>query len=101
MYGNLPYTDSMAAPLKDRRIELRVTSAQKAAIEQAAALQGRSVTDFSAETLMERAEEVIQRDRQLRVDAIRFDAFIEVLDRPARSIEQLRDLLTRESVFVD
>lgn len=101
MYGDLPYTPFMAAPLKDRRIELRVTSAQKAAIEQAAALQGRSVTDFSADALMERAEEVIQRDRQLRVDAIQFDAFIEVLDRPPRSIDQLRDLLARESVFVD
>lgn len=101
MYGNLPYTHEMSAPLKDRRIELRVTSAQKSAIEEAAALQGRSVTDFSAEALTQRAEEVIQRDRQLRVDAIRFDAFLEVLDRPARSVHGLRELLTRESVFVD
>ena len=91
----------MASPLKDRRIELRVTSAQKAAIEEAAALQGRSVTDFSAETLVARADEVIQRHRQLRVDAIRFDAFLEVLDRPAQSLDGLRSLLTRGSVFVD
>ncbi|PVE98323.1 DUF1778 domain-containing protein [Microbacterium sp. TPD7012] len=91
----------MASPLKDRRIELRVTSAQKAAIEEAAALQGRSVTDFSAETLVARADEVIQRDRQLRVDAIRFDAFLEVLDRPAQNLDGLRSLLTRGSVFVD
>lgn len=91
----------MNAPLKDRRIELRVTSAQKAAIEEAAALQGRSVTDFSAETLMARAEEVIQHDRQLRVDAIRFDTFIEVLDRPAQSLDGIRALLTRGSIFVD
>jgi len=91
----------MNAPLRDRRIELRVTSAQKAAIEEAAALQGRSVTDFSAETLVARADEVIQRDRQLRVDAIRFDAFIEVLDRPAQSLDGLRSLLTRGSLFVD
>jgi uncharacterized protein (DUF1778 family) len=91
----------MTAPLKDRRIELRVTSAQKAAIEEAAALQGRSVTDFAAEALTARADEVIQRDRQLRVDAIRFDTFIEVLDRPAQNLDGLRALLTRGSVFVD
>ncbi|CAH0262636.1 hypothetical protein SRABI76_03527 [Microbacterium oxydans] len=91
----------MTAPLKDRRIELRVTAAQKAAIEEAASLQGRSVTDFSADALMARADEVIQRDRQLRVDAIRFDAFIEVLDRPAQSLDGLRELLTRKSLFVD
>ena len=91
----------MGTPVKGKRIELRVTAEQKSAIETAAALQGRSLTDFSAETLMERAHEVIQRDRQLRVDAIQFDAFLEVLDRPPRSINGLRELLARESVFVD
>ncbi|MDX2398961.1 DUF1778 domain-containing protein [Microbacterium algeriense] len=50
---------------------------------------------------MERAQEVIQRDRRLRVDAIRLDAFVEVMDRPPRSVAELRDLLTRETVFVD
>lgn len=91
----------MSAPLKDRRIELRVTAAQKSAIETAAALQGRSVTDFSTAVLAEHAQSVIQHDRQLRVDAVRFDAFIEILDQPARNVEGLRQLLRRESVFVD
>jgi len=38
---------------------------------------------------------------QFRVDAVHFDAFIEVMDRPARTVDGLRDLLSRESVFVD
>ncbi|WP_404810427.1 type II toxin -antitoxin system TacA 1-like antitoxin [Microbacterium algeriense] len=56
---------------------------------------------YTASTLVERAQEVIQRDRRLRVDAIRLDAFVEVMDRPPRSVAELRDLLTRETVFVD
>ena len=41
----------MASPTKSERIELRVTAEQKSEIEQAAALSGRSVTDFSVTVL--------------------------------------------------
>jgi uncharacterized protein (DUF1778 family) len=86
---------------KSARLDFRVTAEQKATIEEAAAIEGRSLTDFSASTLVERAQEIIQRDRRLRVDAVRFDAFVEVMDRPPRSVAGLRELLTRETVFVD
>lgn len=92
---------SASAPLKNARLEFRITSEQKDAIEEAAAIEGRTVTDFSASALYERAQEVIERERRLRVDAIRFDAFIEVMDRPSRSVAGLHELLSRESVFVD
>lgn len=104
MYGDLPYTYLMstpASPLKNARLEFRVTAEQKEAIEEAAAIEGRTVTDFSASALVERAQEVIERDRRLRVDAVRFDAFIEVMESPTRTVGGLRELLRRESVFVD
>jgi uncharacterized protein (DUF1778 family) len=101
-YGNIPYSNGMATtPLKSARLEFRVTDAQKKTIEAAAAIEGRTVTDFSADTLVTRAEEVVQRDRELRVDADRFDAFLKIMDRPARPIDGLRDLMSRESVFGD
>lgn len=78
-----------------------MTADQKAAIEEAAAIEGRTVTDFSASALVERAQEVIERERRLQVDAVRFEAFIEVMEGPARSIDGLRELLRRETVFVD
>ncbi|MFK0239561.1 DUF1778 domain-containing protein [Microbacterium sp. NPDC090281] len=90
-----------ASPLKNARLEFRVTAEQKEAIEEAAAIEGRTVTDFSASVLAERAQEVIERDRRLRVDAVRFDAFIEVMERPPRTVEGLRELLSRGSVFID
>lgn len=88
-------------PLKNARVEFRITAEQKQTIEEAAAIEGRTVTDFSAATLVEHAQDVIQRERQLRVDAERFDAFAALMDRPARTLDGLRDLMTRTSVFVD
>lgn len=82
-------------------MELRVTAEQKQAIEEAAAIQGRTVTDFSATTLVERAQDVILRERQLRIDAQQFDAFAALMDQPARTVDGLRDLMTRKTVFVD
>ncbi|MCZ4302669.1 MULTISPECIES: DUF1778 domain-containing protein [Microbacterium] len=93
--------NTSTTPLKSARLEFRVTADQKETIEEAAAIEGRSVTDFSASVLVERAQEVIERERRLRVDAVRFDAFIEVMERPPRTVEGLRELLRRESVFVD
>lgn len=82
-------------------MELRVTAEQKQAIEEAAAIEGRTVTDFSATTLVERAQDVILRERQLRIDAQHFDAFAALMDRPARTVDGLRELMTRKTVFVD
>jgi len=99
MYGGLPYTRSMA--VKDKRLEVRVTGEQKELIEQAAALEGRSVTDFSTHALTEHAHEVIRRHHQLTLDTEAFDAFRAALDEPAHPVAGLLDLLRRPSVFRD
>lgn len=86
---------------KDKRLELRVTGEQKELIAQAAALEGRSVTDFSTLALTEHAHEVIRREHQVRLDAETFDAFLEELDRPSQVSTGLADLLRRPTVFRD
>lgn len=91
----------MVSPLKDKRIEVRVTSAQKDAIAAAAAIEGRSVTDFTTAAATERAADVISRERNIRVDAAAFEQFEAILERPARSVDGLRDLLNHPSIFVD
>lgn len=91
----------MVSPLKDKRIEVRVTSAQKDAIAAAAAIEGRSVTDFTTAAATERAADVISRERNIRVDAAAFEQFEAILERPARSVDGLRNLLNHPSIFVD
>ena len=91
----------MVAATKNDRIELRLTSQQKRDIEQAAAISGRSVTDFSVPLLVEEANEVIRHERELRMSASAWDAFNEILDAPAKPLAGLADLLQRPSVFRD
>ena len=100
MYGELPYNCGMPS-LKNDRLELRLTADQKRTIEQAATISGRSVTDFSVPLLIAEASEVIRQDRELRVSAEAWDAFNEVLDRPAASVPGLAELLRRPSIFTD
>lgn len=101
MYGNLPYICLMATATKSARIELRLTSEQKSAIEQAAAITGRSVTDFSVPLLVEKASEVIRAERDLHMSKTSWDAFNEILDQPAKPVRGLADLLRRPSVFIE
>lgn len=89
------------APTKSDRLELRLTPEQKSEIEQAAALSGRSVTDFSVPLLVKEAEEVIRIERDLRMSRESWDAFNEILERPAQTVSGLADLLRRPTVFED
>ena len=91
----------MASAIKSDRLELRLTPEQKAEIEQAAALSGRSVSDFSVTVLVKEANEVIQIERELRMSKQAWAAFNEILDRPAKPVSGLADLLQRPSVFSD
>ena len=91
----------MPTPTKSDRIELRLTSAQKSEIEQAAALSGRSVTDFSVPLLVREASEVIRVERDLRLSKESWDAFNQILNQPAKQVAGLADLLKRTAVFED
>lgn len=86
---------------KSDRIELRLTREQKTEIEQAAAISGRSVTDFSVPLLVKEAEQIIRVERDLQMSKRSWEAFNEILDRPAKPVSGLADLLKRPSVFED
>ena len=96
----MPYIGVMSLTKSDR-IELRLTREQKSEIEQAAAISGRSVTDFSVPLLVKEAEQIIRVERDLRMSKKSWDAFNEILDRPAKPVSGLADLLKRPSVFED
>ncbi|WP_294180104.1 DUF1778 domain-containing protein [uncultured Schumannella sp.] len=91
----------MAHATKSDRLDLRLTSTQKAEIEKAAALSGRTVTDFSVSVLVREAEEVIRFERELHLSQESWDAFNDILDRPAKPVSGLADLLKRPSVFTE
>ena len=67
---------------KGERLEARLSSAQRAQIEHAAALAGESVSSFVVLAAVERAESVVTEQTSTVVPAEYFDALLSALDEP-------------------
>jgi len=73
-------------------MSLELDPVQRAMIDQAARLSRQSTPDFCVSVLSRAAAEIV-REAELR------KAFNDALDRPARTLVGLSDLLRRPSVF--
>ena len=67
---------------RNARIETRLTAEQKRLIERAAALQGRSVTDFVLTSVQDAARAVIETETQLTLSVTDGEAFVSSLLDP-------------------
>lgn len=77
------------------RLDFRVADEQKQLIESAATLLGESVSSFAVSTLVERANDVVNRYQNTeltRRDAIRF---LEIIDSDALPNETLKKAFTK------
>lgn len=80
---------------KAERLETRVTSEQKRLIEHAAALQGRTVTDFVLASVQHSAQQTIEAHGQLVLSVRDSQAFVAALSNPHPVNERLRDTVRR------
>jgi len=91
----------MAEPLakpgrvRAERLETRVTAQQKALIEHAAALQGRSVTDFVLASVQEAARRTVEDHHWLELSVRDGQAFVAALLAPQPVNERLRETIRR------
>jgi uncharacterized protein (DUF1778 family) len=91
----------MPLPIKDERIDLRVSSDQKKLIERAAALAGQSVSTFVLGTTIRQAREVIQDSEVIDLTNRERDILLAALDRAGtepnaallRSVERRKTLI--------
>ena len=74
-------------------INIRVKPAERDLIDRAAALQGKSRSDFMLEASRRAAEEALLDRTLLRVDEATYARFIALLDAPPRPNAQLRRLM--------
>jgi uncharacterized protein (DUF1778 family) len=81
---------------KESRLAVRLTSDQRARVDQAAAAEGRTVTEFAIAALAERAGQVLADRRVFPLDGEQWDRFTELLDQPVKSRPQLAELLARD-----
>jgi uncharacterized protein (DUF1778 family) len=77
------------------RIEARVSREQKELLERAAALEGRSMTDFIVTSAQEAATQVITRHELLRLSPRDQVEFVEALLNPPAPNEALRAAAAR------
>jgi uncharacterized protein (DUF1778 family) len=77
------------------RLEARVTAQQKALIEQAAALQGRTITDFVLASVQDAARRAIEEHHRLDLTMRDRQAFVEALLHPRPINDRLRDTVRK------
>ena len=83
------------AKRKDHPLSMRLPEADIAMIDRAAALRGRSRTDFVRDAAVRAAEDVLMENRPIRMSAEGFDAFLATLAGPAAPVPALVDLFRR------
>ncbi|MBW7921424.1 MAG: DUF1778 domain-containing protein [Rubellimicrobium sp.] len=81
--------------VRGERLEARVTADQKRLIEHAAALQGRSVTDFVLASLQDAARRAIEEHQHLELSVRDSQAFVRALLEPQPVNERLHDTIRR------
>lgn len=81
--------------VRGERLETRVTADQKNLIERAAALQGRTVTDFVLTSVQDAARRAIEEHQRLDLSVRDSQAFVQALINPKPVNNRLRDTVRR------
>lgn len=87
--------DDQGASTRRTMINIRAKAEDRVLIDQAAALQGKSRSDFMIEASRRAAEDTLLDQTLLRVDPEAFALFLERLDAPPRPNPALRRLLAK------
>jgi uncharacterized protein (DUF1778 family) len=80
---------------RTQRLEARVTVEQKTLIEHAAALQGRTVTNFVLTSVQDAARRAIEEHQQLELSVRDSEAFVDALLNPKPVNDRLRETVRR------
>jgi uncharacterized protein (DUF1778 family) len=88
-------TKVVRSRVRGERLETRVTSDQKSLIERAAALQGRTVTDFVLTSVQDAARRAIEEHHRLDLSVRDSQAFVEALINPKPVNDRLRETVRR------
>lgn len=99
--GPTERSDSVAVAERDPAadvkgsINLRIEANTRKLIDDAAAILGKTRTEFMIESARQQAIDVLLDQRLFVLDAARYDAFLHALDNPPAPGPKLRSLLRR------
>ena len=89
-----PASERLAADPKGS-INLRIETGTRQLIDDAAAILGKTRTEFMVESARQQAIDVLLEQRLFVLDSKRYDAFLNALDHPPAPGPKLRSLLRR------
>lgn len=72
----------MATVTKNSRFDMRMTAAQRDQIERAAALRGKTLTQWALDRLLEAARYDIEQETTTHLASAEFDQFAAALEEP-------------------
>jgi uncharacterized protein (DUF1778 family) len=84
---------------RTEKLDLRLTPSAKRALQTAANLAHRSVSEFVLESALARAEETLPDRQKFGLNAEQWNAFQKALDAPTPPAPRLAKLLREPSVF--
>lgn len=85
---------------RSEKLDLRLTRAAKRALQAAATVSHRSVSEFVLESALARADETLADRRVFSLNSADWKAFMAALDSPPRPLPRMKRLL-REPGFFD
>ena len=88
-----------ARSIRNEKLDLRLTREAKRALQAAAAVVHRSVSEFVLESALSRADEALASRRTFGLNAGQWKAFMEALDAPPRPLPRLERLLKEPGFF--
>src|SRR5579884_1948901 len=84
---------------RNEKLDLRLTRNAKRALQAAAAVSHRSVSEFVLESALARADEALADRRSFGLNATQWKAFLAALDAPTRPLPRLERLLKEPGFF--
>jgi uncharacterized protein (DUF1778 family) len=81
---------------RDTTINLRISAKVRNLIDTAAAIVGKTRTEFVVESAKQHAIDVLLDQRLFELSADQWDAFVAVLDNPPPPNEELKKLMSRK-----
>ena len=88
-----------ARTTRSEKLDLRLTPDAKMALQAAAKVSHRSVSEFVLESALARADEALADRRTFGLDADRWMAFLTALDEPPRRLPRLERLIKEPGFF--
>ena len=88
---------TIAKQPKSSRFDMRLTADQRSEIERAAALKGKSLTQWALDNLLESARRDIEEEEITRLDREAFEYFVAALEEPMAA--EADDLMARKPVW--